>query len=206
MGRKAVAKRARKRASEFSRDEILDAARLMFLQQGYEVVTIRKIAAAIGCAPGTIYLHFADKGEIFESLCSETFQKLSARLAAIAGDDDDPLECVRRGGRAYIAFALEYPSHYQITFLSAKKDSEKDRDPKILDAGLQCFGNLQRMVTRCAEAGCLRVNNVDEVSQVIWSSLHGLVSLLITHGEFPFVEQSRLIERHLDILITGIRA
>jgi AcrR family transcriptional regulator len=206
MVHKAVSKRARKRASEFSRDEILDAARMLFLRQGYEAVTVRKIAAAIGCAPGTIYLHFADKGEIFESLCSETFQKLSARLAAIAGDDDDPLECVRRGGRAYIAFALEHPGHYVITFLTQKKGSGKDRDADILDAGLQCFGNLRRMVTRCSEAGCLRVNHVDEVSQVIWSFLHGLVSLLITHGEFPFVEQSRLVERHLDILIAGIRA
>ena len=205
--RKAVSKKARKRASEFSRDEILDAARMMFLHHGCEAVTIRKIAAAIHCAPGTIYLHFADKGEIFESLCSETFQRLSARLAAIAGDDDDhPLECVRRGGRAYIAFALEHPSHYQVTFLTAKKGSGKKRHDNILDAGLQCFGNLQRMVTSCAAAGCLRVNDVDEVSQVIWSSLHGLVSLLITHAEFPFVEQSRLVERHLDILIAGIRA
>ena len=206
MVRKGVPKRARKRASEFSRDEILDAARMMFLHRGYEAVTIRKIAAAIHCAPGTIYLHFADKGEIFESLCSETFQKLSARLAAIAGDDDDPLECVRRGGRAYIAFALEHPSHYQVTFLTAKKGNGKKRHDNILEAGLQCFGNLQRMVTSCAAAGCLRVNDVDEVSQVIWSSLHGLVSLLITHAEFPFVEQSRLVERHLDILIAGIRA
>jgi AcrR family transcriptional regulator len=203
--RKKVSKRARKRSREFNREEILDAARLMFLDHGYEAVTIRKIAAAIHCAPGTIYLHFADKGEIFESLCSETFHKLNARLAAIAGDDDDPLECVRRGGRAYIAFALEHPSHYQVTFLTARKGNEKNRDDNILDAGLQCFGNLQRMVARCAQADCLRVNDVDEVSQVIWSSLHGLVSLLIMHGEFPFVEQSRLVERHLDVLIAGIR-
>ena len=202
--RKTPLKRPRKRSSEYSRDEILDAARALFLRQGYDSVTIRKIASEIGCATGTIYLHFADKAEIFKTLCAETFQKLSARLKAIATDDDDPIECLRRGCRCYIAFALEHPGHYQITFLTASTGS--GAQPDILDAGLECFENLRRIVARCIEEGCLRINNTDEISQVIWTALHGLVSLQITHCEFPFVEQSRLVERQLDILVAGIRA
>ena len=62
------------------------------------------------------------------------------------------------------------------------------------------------MVQRCADENALRIASVDEVSQVLWTSLHGLVSLLITHCGFPFVEQSRLIERQLDVLMQGIRA
>lgn len=193
-------KRTRRRAADFSRDEILDAARAMFVDQSYDAVTIRKIAAEIGCAPGTIYLHFADKAEILNTLCEETFLRLSRRLTAIEGDDDDPIECLRRGGRAYMQFALEHPTHYLVTFVMRNKNSGTK-----LEAGLRCFENLVRMVTRCAEADRLRVTNVAEISQVIWTALHGLAALLITHSEFPFVEQSRLIERHLDVILTGIR-
>ncbi len=184
------------RARDFSREEILDAARQMFVSESYEAVTIRKIASGIGCAPGTIYLHFADKAEIFDSLCEETFARLSRRLTAIGKDDDDPLECLRRGGRAYVQFALDHPSHY----LARKQEGEHK-----MQAGLACFASLVRMVSRCDTAGMLRVTNVEEVSQVLWTALHGLASLLITHAGFPFVEQSRLIERDLDILIAGIR-
>ena len=202
-------KRTRKRASDFSRDEILETARNLFVTHSYEAVTIRKIAAEIGCAPGTIYLHFADKAEIFGTLCEETFSKLSQRLAAIADDDDDPLECLRRAGRAYIAFGLEHPTHYQITFVVAKNSGGAEThagDDQLLEAGTRCFGHLHRMVQRCADENALRIASVDEVSQVLWTSLHGLVSLLITHCGFPFVEQSRLIERQLDVLMQGIRA
>jgi AcrR family transcriptional regulator len=198
---KARLKRPRKRVREFSREEILDTARNLFVQNGYESVTIRKIASEIGCASGTIYLHFADKAEIFESLCTETFHKLTTRLVAIAEDNDDPVECLKRGCRCYIAFALEHPSHYIVTFVTPKSGHQ----PAILQAGIECFGNLRRMVVRCIDEGYLRLTNVDEVSQVIWTSLHGLVSLQITHSEFPFLEQTRLAERHIDVLVTGIR-
>jgi AcrR family transcriptional regulator len=196
-------KRARKRAPDFSREEILNTARNLFATHSYEGVTIRQIASAIGCAPGTIYLHFADKAEIFEKLCEETFSKLSQRMSAISNDDDDPLECLRRGGRTYANFALEHPSHYIVTFVMAK--SRNEHGPKNMQAGLACFENLRRMVDRCVQAGQLRITNVDEVSQILWTSLHGMVTLLITHGEFPFLEPSRLIERHLEVLIEGIR-
>jgi AcrR family transcriptional regulator len=208
--RQAVKKRSRKRAREFNREEILDTARSMFVNEGYETVTIRRIAAKIGCAPGTIYLHFADKAEIFQSLCEETFSKLTQRLAAIAGDNDDPLESLRRGARAYIAFALDHPEHYALTFVMGKKRSLMgtvgESHPEIFEAGHRCFENLRRIVGRCISENRLRITDVDEVSQVLWTSVHGLVSLLITHSGFPFVEPSRLIERQLDVLIEGIRA
>jgi AcrR family transcriptional regulator len=197
----AAEKRLRRRARDFSREEILDAARALFVKESFDAVTIRKIAAEIGCAPGTIYLHFKDKAEIFLRLCEETFSRLGTRMAAIGQDDDDPLECLRRAGRAYIQFGLEHPSHYLITFVHGFKSPM----PQKLEAGERCFSNLVRMVARCAEAGQLRNNNVEEISQVLWTSLHGTVSLLITHCNFPFVEQSRLIERQLDVLIEGIR-
>lgn len=197
----ATAKRTRARSRDFSREEILETARNLFVNDSYEGVTIRKIASAIGCAPGTIYLHFADKAEIFDTLCEETFSRLNQRLSAIGHDDDDPIECLRRGGRAYISFALDHPGHYLVTFALIRKD----RDKQKMEAGIKCFGNLMSMVRRCADAGELRLTSVEEVSQVLWTSLHGLVMLLITHCGFPFVEQSRLIERQLDVLIQGIR-
>ena len=185
------------------REEILSAARDLFVHEGYESVSMRKIADKVGCAAGTIYLHFQDKDAILGAICVETFSKLNVRMEAIANDKGDPLERLRRGGRLYVQFALDHPYHYQVTFgISA---CAEHRDDYALQAGGRSFDCLRRNVGACVEAGLLRSNDVEEVAQSLWCALHGMVMLLITKCNFPFIEQSRLIDSVLDICIEGIR-
>jgi hypothetical protein len=61
-------------------------------------------------------------------------------------------------------------------------------------------------VSQAIEAGKLRVTDVYEVSQALWACVHGVSTLLIGNCEFPFIEQSRLIDRVLDIIGEGLRA
>src|SRR5262250_1723722 len=100
-------RRARQKAS--IREEILEAARTLFVKEGYEHVSMRKIAEKIEYAPGTIYLYFRDKAEILEQLCEETFTKLALKMQAINADRSNPLECLRRGLRTYIQFGVDNP-------------------------------------------------------------------------------------------------
>src|ERR1043165_1042301 len=87
------------RQKENTRQEILDAARDLFVHDGYENVSMRKIAEKVEYAPGTIYLYFKDKAEILDTLCEQTFEKLRARMDAIRRDPGDPVEGLRRGLR-----------------------------------------------------------------------------------------------------------
>src|ERR1043166_7043643 len=100
-------KQRRAREKEDLREEILDAARSLFVKEGYENVSIRKIAEKIEYAPGTIYLYFRDKAEILARICEETFSKLLRRMDAIRQDTAAPLDKLRRGLRTYIQFGLE---------------------------------------------------------------------------------------------------
>src|SRR5882724_4499666 len=107
-------RRAREKAN--IREEILEAARALFVKEGYEHVSMRKIAEKIEYAPGTIYLYFRDKAEILERLCEETFSKLEQRMQAINADPSDPLEGLRRGLRTYVQFGIDNPHHYIVSF------------------------------------------------------------------------------------------
>src|SRR5438874_10487609 len=109
------------RQKENLRQEILDAARDLFVRDGYESVSMRKIAEKVEYAPGTLYLYFRDKSEILQSLCEETFAKLRKRMEAIHNDEGDPLDGLRRGLLTYIQFGLDNPSHYTITFILGLK-------------------------------------------------------------------------------------
>ncbi len=194
----------RERLKSELREEILSAARDLFVKEGYETVSMRKIAGKVGCAPGTLYLHFQDKDAILSAICIETFAKLDARMEAIANDKGDPLERLRRGGRTYIQFGLDHPQHYLVTFGISGAAAFHEEHAK--QAGFRCFSCLRRGVQDCVDAGLLRKTDVEEVAQSLWAAMHGLVMLLITKGAFPFVEQSRLIDSVLDMSIEGIRA
>src|SRR5271157_5193185 len=99
-------KERRARQKQNVREEILDAARALFVKEGYESVSIRKIADKIEYAPGTIYLYFHDKAEILGRICEETFSKLDRKMEAIRHDTAAPLDKLRRGLRTYIQFGL----------------------------------------------------------------------------------------------------
>ena len=185
------------------REEITAAARDLFVTEGYANVSIRKIADRVGCAPGTIYLHFADKDSILSAICLETFAKLDKRMEAIRNDQGDPIERLRRGGRAYIQFALDHPHHYLATF--GLTGAPGFKSPEAHHAGVGSFNCMLQCVGQCIETGRLRINDVEEVAQALWACWHGTAILLISKCDFPFIEQSRLIDRVIDICLEGIQ-
>lgn len=195
----------RERQRQSLRREILDAAREMFLTEGYEAVTMRKLANRIEYSPTTIYLYFRDKDDLFEALCEETFGELSARLGRLAKRGLPPLENLREGLRLYADFGFKHPSHYALTFMHAQKpaDAKSFHD----SVGKQAFGYLQQAVGACVAAGDLPAVNVEASAQSLWAAAHGVVSLLIAHGAgFPFVSRRTLVDHTIDTMIAGLRA
>src|SRR5215208_8327196 len=104
----------RAREKEALRQDILDAARELFVKEGYENVSMRRIAEKIEYSPTTIYLYFEDKTALFFAICEETFARLSRQLAAIAVECTDPVERLYRGCRSYVDFGLKHPNHYKL--------------------------------------------------------------------------------------------
>ncbi|HTB15087.1 MAG TPA: TetR/AcrR family transcriptional regulator [Bryobacteraceae bacterium] len=187
----------REREKQGIREEILAAARALFVQEGYENVSIRKIAERIEYSPGTIYLYFQDKADILAQISEETFARLERKLAAINRDTSiEPLERLRSGLRAYIRFGLEHPHRYVLTFM---------RGSIQCPAGSRCFGELMKGVGFAMEAGQIEDGDVVEISQALWAGSHGVASLLVTCTDFPFVEHGRLVERMLEIMMEGVR-
>ena len=98
------------------RAAILEAARESFLRDGVGQFSMRKLAASIGCSPGTIYLHFESKADILHALVEEGFVRLLEALDQ-AHDSSDPIQSLRNKLRAYIEFGREMPHHYHFAFL-----------------------------------------------------------------------------------------
>lgn len=184
------------------RDEILNAALKLFAQKGMAQVTTRQIAQAVGISQPSLYAHFRSADEIASELCARAFSTLTSVLAKVADEDASPLDRLRRMGRAYIEFGLAHPDMYRVAFMLEDAQGcgpgPELADSEILDpglaAGLQCFGQLHRVV--------LEHTQVDDehtllLTQSTWAHVHGLVSLLIARSEFPWAARERLIDEHL---------
>jgi len=193
----------REREREEVRRKILDAARELFTTEGYDKVTMRRIADAIEYSPTAIYHHFEDKDDVVKSLCAEDFSRLLGALTH-GGLAADPVERIRQLGVAYTSFGLSFPNHYRFMFMTAHRP---DHEPSA--QAQQSFELLRSTVAEAIAAGRLREADVDTVAQVLWSSIHGVVALLVTYGAegFPCAPAAPdLVQQVIDNGIRGLLA
>ena len=194
------------RQKKFLRQEILDAASELFVKEGFENVSMRRIAEKIEYSPTTIYLYFKDKAELLEQVCHETFARLSAHLTRILEQPGDPTERLKRGLLAYIQFGLENPHHYRATFMMPIPEGfDKEKYKKPDSPGMLAFDFLRRSVYDCISAGKFPSSDPELISQTLWSGVHGITSLLIVCDKgFPWVDKKQLIPFVVDTLISGV--
>jgi len=178
---------------------ILTTARNLFVHEGYESFSLRKVAHEIGYSPAAIYKHFSSKHEIFESLTEESFAALVQASAAVTpAAGENPVEVLKRGMHAYVAFGLANPDHYRFAFLLAVRKPEAPYKPRA------AYIALRDRVQRCIDCGQFRPGNLDLFSQSLWSAVHGVTSLLVQRPEFPWVDKDELIERVIDSAVQGL--
>lgn len=199
-------KERRERQREALREEIMEAARKMFVKEGYNSVSMRKIAEKIEYSPTTIYLYFKDKQDLIHNLCQSTFAKLVQELEGLSKDASDPVGNLRRAGRAYIEFGLRNPNHYLVTFVIPHDHGEMTPEEIENSMGMRAFHGLRMMVAECIRQGKFRQVDIEATSQSLWAVMHGITSLLIVHTDFPWVEKDKLIDQTLDAVLDGLKA
>jgi len=186
-----IAERKEKQKNEI-RKLILDASMKLFVEEGFESVTIRKIAELIEYSPTTVYLYFKDKDEIFYALHDVGFEKMSEFNKSL-DTIQNPLVRMHKMGENYLRFGMEYPEFYSLMFILGepmKKISELGCDWKPGDAAL---GRLKEAVTECMEKGYLAKADPYQASLAVWSFVHGLVSLAIRQRLEKFVPDEKML-------------
>ena len=198
-------KERRAREKEQLRRQILVAARELFVNEGYENVSMRKIASKIEYSPTTIYLYFKDKADLLDSVCQETLLNLLNTLEQLKRDKSDPLETLRKSGRAYVEFGLKYPQDYKLTFV-IRPQFQKGLGLEEGSVGETVFNYLREMVSECIQQKRFRQMDVETTGQVLWSAVHGVTLLLIDFPDFPWTEKDTLIDTVIHTTIEGLKA
>ncbi len=168
----------RAREKQELRRAILDAARDLFAEQGYQAVSMRKIAEKIEYSPTSIYLHFKDKDEILRFLVAEGFSLLCQRMQQVRLAN--PIERIREGGKCYTQFALENPHYYTLMFQMAEVGALETILEQKDKMGREAFSFIRNCVSDAIAQGYFRGSPPEIIqSHILWSQIHGAVALAL---------------------------
>jgi len=198
-------KERRVREKKQLRRKILDAARELFVAEGYDNVSMRKVAQRIEYSPTTIYLYFKDKTDLLLAISQDTLETLVRTLEALAAKVEDPVETFAEFGRTYIKFGLEYPHDYELAFTIRPRHQEGLGLPED-STSKRAFDAMSAIVEQCIGQGKFRPVDAATAGQAMWTAVHGVTSLLIAYPEFPWVQRDKLIAHVLDTMVAGLRA
>ena len=185
------------------RAEILEAAERIFMAEGYEGATIRKIADEVGVSSTALYMHFPDKGCILLEICDRTLRLLLERNAEIAAKPLDPVVRVKMMLEAYMRWGLEHPNAYQLVYSQARPTAGVWPEDTV-DLSVQCYDIFCGVVGEIAAVGRLRSGTADSAAQSLWMSCHGVVALLSARPRFAWADREELIDVTLDGVLNGL--
>lgn len=198
-----VAETGGRTASKDLGGALIDAAERVLVRDGLSGLTVRAVATEAGVAPMGVYNRFGSKDGLVAAVLVRGFDGLTAAMTGIrVGDPADRLmEC----GRSYRQFALSHPRHYEAMFGAALTTM----DPEVAatsDVGTHAdrsFDALVAEVVRSMDIGLVRRSDPTAVAQLIWSSVHGAVSLELA-GVIKVDDPGESYERLLRLIADGL--
>jgi AcrR family transcriptional regulator len=169
----------KERHKEELKQEILLAAKELFMTKGFVATSIRNIAEKIEYSPATIYLYYKDKNDIMHALHQEGFKLLIQHFGDIA-TIEQPFERLKSMGKAYIQFAISHPDVYELIFSKKEPIEHITNCEKEWHEGDQAFTLLLNVVKGCQESGHFIGMESVGLAFFIWSTMHGICTLQIT--------------------------
>lgn len=188
------------------RKKIINASSEILGEEGYENLSIRKIARKIDYSPGIIYHYFKDKAEIIALVVDEGYGNILKCISKIPVDTQNPDKAIVNGLSSYIELVLENSQQFRAILMN---DIEVIQEKvNMLQEGVskerKSIQGLCKLVELGVEKKIFRKMDIELTAQIIWTSTHGLISRLIVEKNISKQQKERLINHHFEILINGL--
>lgn len=190
------------------REQILNAARELFAERGYEAVTMREIGKRIEYSATALYNHFADKETLVRELCRRDFSDFAQRFLSAVVGSKSPIESMCRAGLVYLGFAEQFPQHYRLMFMTPLPEAPPEAGERE-DPRMNAYVFLRQLVDSLMAGNYLRrdLTDPDLVAQTIWAMVHGAAALELTiDKQLGWIDFKPRRERFAEALRTLTRA
>ncbi|MFZ7120827.1 MAG: TetR/AcrR family transcriptional regulator [Eubacteriaceae bacterium] len=201
-----MSKERQLRKQEETKEIILNTARDIIAEDGFQSLSIRKITKKIDYSPGIVYHYFKDKNEIIEILVSEGYKKIIASASNFKRDEDNPEKEIKEVFVNYIKSALESPDIYLAFMLN--DESSIIKKTRLLKRGIteesKTIQILSEKIERGINKGKFKAWNIELTAQIIWTSIFGLLIKIIIEKDVSEKQIEELIQHNFEIIFKGI--
>ena len=190
-----------KQKSEQVRNRILDIARRIISEEGAEALSIRRITNEMDYSAGIVYHYFKNKEQILLCVLQEGYKKILTALKP-PSSDLSPDEALRVSFTGYMEGMMEWSGEYKALMLSSS--------PQILDftsvlsEGMCAKRPALKMLAATLEAGISQgifaPCDTELTAQALWSAAFGLLIRLIVEKDVSPQQQTKLMQRQIDII------
>jgi AcrR family transcriptional regulator len=183
------------------KEKVLDEAEKIFVKEGIDQVTMRRIAASIDYAPTVLYRLFANKADLMDHLIARGYN--GVRLGY-----DEVLERKGMSSRellegilsVYVDYALSHPAHYVMWFDTGSVFLYKQQ-LRMVHGGLKfiVFQVWLDRIEACKAEGMFRDWDSLDVFQILWSRVHGMISLRLQHPDMAWMPVAQHLKTMSDL-------
>ncbi len=158
------------------RNQILRCACDLYLAEGMDGFSMRKLAKCVGCTAPALYRHYENKDAVLQDLVAEAYRQFTQYLyRALSGDT--PAERFRLAGQAYVDFALEQPALYEIIYVPTDLLGIQSGPSEAANQACAVGQFWTDRVREMMDAGLIKKGDPHQVSLTLWAHGHGLVSI-----------------------------
>ena len=156
---------------------LLEVAIHLLKKEGYQSLSLRKIAKLAGVSQSAPYRHYNDLEELYADIASDGFKLLTTKLKKVKTRYSKyPLLQFRESGIAYVEFAIKNPDLFQIMY--GNQILSHSKYEFLIQSEEEAFLILKNILMECKEQGLIKTNEIEQASMSAWTMVHGLAVLL----------------------------
>jgi AcrR family transcriptional regulator len=173
------------------RERVIAAASKVLVEEGYQNLSMRRVAQEAGCSQMAMYRHFANKEALTQHICSQLYTRFAAKMNRELKAVADPWKRMQRFVAALIRFATRYPDHYSLIFLVRHSNplvlAERER------LGQEFIAELHPIGKALLPPNTPHIVVARRLRQML-CCLHGTAALLIAHPKAYGLTRRNAIE------------
>ncbi|MEX0608538.1 MAG: TetR/AcrR family transcriptional regulator [Balneolaceae bacterium] len=184
------------------RDRILEISRHLLFDEGYQTLSMRKIAKLAGVSATSIYLYFENKDHLLHTIIEESVEELSQAVEKSVDTETDIIRKFEAIIHGYITFAIENPEKYQVIYMIrpnkiARYPKEKFRKTR------RCYELLVKIIEEGVSKGVMDVGKPVMAAYSIWAQLHGIVSVVLNQRLDSRIDRNQFITESVEHVVQG---
>lgn len=185
------------------RETLILAGIELLSERGSAGLDLRKVARKAGVSHAAPYRHFDDKGALIAAINEEGFTQLHESLQqAVNRAEGNPVEQLQNIGLAYVEFTINNPWLVREMFSGLTIDREAY--PSLYTISKNVFHLIEQVILAGQESGIFNSDSSEELTCVVWSTIHGTAILIIENQMKPITSRPGGVQHLAQICVNSI--